>query len=100
MSLDLKKIHETRNDLLKEIKHNDLMSKKDKKTCRALSYFESFLLFISAVSGYVSSYPYASLAEILIGITSSAVELKIFVLSAGIKKYNSVNKKKRKIMIK
>ena len=30
----LKKINERRNYLLKEIKHNDLMSEKYKKTCK------------------------------------------------------------------
>ena len=30
----IKKIDETRNYLLKEIKHNDLTSKKHKETCR------------------------------------------------------------------
>ena len=30
------------------------MSKKVKKTCKALNYFQNFLLFISGVRGYVS----------------------------------------------
>ena len=47
----LKKFDETRNNLLEEIKHNELISKKHKKRCRALYYFEHFLIFVSAVSG-------------------------------------------------
>ena len=34
----LKKLDETRNCLLHEIKHNDLMSEKCKKTCKYLNY--------------------------------------------------------------
>ena len=34
----LKKIDERRNYLLDEIKHNDLMTEKHKKLCRALNY--------------------------------------------------------------
>ena len=37
LSLDLK-IGETRNDLLEEIKHKDLMSQKHIKTCKYLNY--------------------------------------------------------------
>ena len=33
----LRKIDQTRNYLLDEIKHNDLMSKKCKKTCKYLN---------------------------------------------------------------
>ena len=49
----LKKIHETRNYLLEKVKHNDLTSEKHKKVCKALNYFEHFLIFISAISGCV-----------------------------------------------
>ena len=49
-SLDFSlKIDEKKNDLLEEIKHNELMSKKHKKVCRALNYFEHFT-FVSIVS--------------------------------------------------
>ena len=39
----LKKIDETRNNLLEDIKHNDLMSEKYKKTCKYLNYVEHLL---------------------------------------------------------
>ena len=39
---------------------------------------------------------FASLVGIPIGITSYATGLKIFVITAGIKKYKSILKKKRK----
>ena len=39
----LRKIDETRNYVLDEIKHNDLMSEKYKKTCKDLDYVENCL---------------------------------------------------------
>ena len=47
----LEKIDETRNYLLEEIKHNDLMSEKYKKTCTYLNYVEHFLNLASTVTG-------------------------------------------------
>ena len=72
------------------------MNKKHKKVCRVLNYIEYSLILISTVTGCVSISAFASLAGTLIGITSSAVELKICVLTAGIKKYKSIIKKKKK----
>ena len=59
LSLDLKKIDETRNYLLDEIKHNDLMSEKYKKTCKYLNYVEHFLILVSTVTGCVSISAFA-----------------------------------------
>ena len=39
---------------------------------------------------------FASLISISIGITSSAIGLKIYAITAGIKKYKSIIKKKKK----
>ena len=70
------------------------MSEKHKKMCRVLNYFKHFLFFISVVSG-VSISAFASLAGIPVGIGSSAVGLKICGITAGIKKYKLIIKKKR-----
>ena len=85
-SLDfrLKKTNELRNYLLEEIKHNDLMSEKHKKMCRALNYFEHSFVFISSVSGCVSASAFASLVAVPVDIPSSAVRLKICAITAGI----------------
>ena len=74
-SLDfgLKKIHETRYYLLEEIKRNNLKSEKHKKCVNCFEHF----IFISTVSGCVSVSVFASLVAVLVGITSSAVGLKI-----------------------
>ena len=60
------------------------MSGNHKKVCRALNYFEYFLVFVSAVSGCVSITVFASLAGVPVGIANSAVGLKICALTAGI----------------
>ena len=67
----LRKINETRNYLLDEIKHNGLMSDKYKKTCRYLNYVEHLLILISTITGCVSIYAFGSLVDILVAITSS-----------------------------
>ena len=83
--------------LLEQIKHNDFMSKKHKKTCRYLNYFEYLLILTSAVTGCVSiSSGFILLIDIPVGIKNSAVQLKICVITSGIKKYQSVIKKNSK----
>ena len=72
------------------------MSKKHKKTCRNVNFFENSLLFIFAVPCCVTVSGFASLVFIPIGITSSAVELKIQAITAETKKYKSIIKKKKK----
>ena len=82
-----KKVDETRNYLLDEIKHNDLMSQKYKKTCNYLNYVEHLLILASTTTGCVSISAFASLGCVPVGITSSAVGIKICAITAGIKKY-------------
>ena len=72
------------------------MSKKHKKVCGVLNYIEDLLILASGVTGCVSISAFASLVCISEGITSSPVRLKICVTAAGIKKYNSIIKKKKK----
>ena len=92
----LNKIHEARNYLLDEIKHNYLMSEKYKKACKFLNHVEHCLILDSAVTGCVSISVFALLVCVSIGIASSAVGLKISATTAGIKKYNSIIKKKKR----
>ena len=49
----LRKIDETRNYLLEEIKHNDLMSEKYKKTCKYSNYVEHLLILASIITSCV-----------------------------------------------
>ena len=73
----LKNIHETRNYFLEEIKQNELMSKQHKKVCTTLSYIEHFLVLASTITACISISAFASLLGIPIGITGSAIGLKI-----------------------
>ena len=90
----LRKIYKIRNYLLDEIKHNDLMSEKYKKTCKYLNYVEHLLILASRVTSCVSIS--ASLVCVLVGITSSVVGIKICEIIVGVKKYKSITKKKKK----
>ena len=92
----LKNLNETRNYLIEEINQNQLISKKHKKVCATLNYIKHFLILGSTVTGSVSISVFASLVGIPIGITSSAIGLKIFVITAAIKKYKLKIKKKKK----
>ena len=72
------------------------MSKKHKKVCRVLNYIEHLLIVISTITRCVSVSTFASLVGISIGITSSAIGLKVCVTTSGVKKHNSKIKEKRK----
>ena len=80
----LKKINETRNYLWDEIKHNDLMSKKYKKTWKYLNHVEHLLILVSTITGYISISAFCSLVCVPVGIMSFVVGIKIFAISAGI----------------
>ena len=91
----LKNIDETRKCFIEEINRNELMSKKHKKVCLTLNYIEHFILG-STIIGCVSISAFASVFDIPIGITSSAIGLKICAITAGIKKYKSIIMEKKK----
>ena len=92
----LRKIGETRNYLLKKQNIMNLMSKKDKKTCQYLNYVENWLILSSTITACVLASAFTSLVCVLVGIMSSAVDITICAITAGIKKYKSIIKKKKK----
>ena len=92
----LKNIEEIKIYLIKEKDQNRLTSNKHKKVCMTLNYIEHFIL-ASAVTRYILISAFTSLLGISIGITSSATGLKIYTITARIKKLKS---KRRKSMIK
>ena len=61
-----------------------------------MNYTDYLLIVISIITVCISISAFASLVSILIGITSSAIGLKICATTAGIKKYYSIIKKKKK----
>ena len=72
------------------------MSKKYKKTFKYINYIEHLLILASRISGCISISAFASLVYVPVGITSSAVGIKISAITAGIKKYKSIIKKEEK----
>ena len=64
--------------------------------CGVLIYTEQLLILVSTVTRCVPIPAFASLVGIPVGITSSAVGLNICLVTARIKKYKSIIKKKKK----
>ena len=60
------------------------------------NYIEKFFILISAITGCISISAYASLLDILIGVTSSARGLKTCTIATGITKYKPIISKKEK----
>ena len=75
------------------------MSKKHKKVCATVNYIEYLLILAFTITGCISISASASLADIPIGITSSAIRLKICAITAAIKNYKSIIKKKKHVKI-
>ena len=73
-----------------------MISNKQKKVCKTLNNIEHFLVLPSAVTRCVSISAFISLLGILTGITSSAIELKICAKATRIKKFKSINEKRKK----
>ena len=92
--LRFRKIDELIN--LDAVKHNDLMSEKHKKTGKYLNYVEHLIILVSTVTDCVSISAFASLVWVHVGITSSAIGIKICATTGEIKKYKSIIKKKKK----
>ena len=65
-----------------------------------LNYIEHLLILASVVSGCVSISVFASLVGISIEITISAVGLKIYAITARIKKYKSIIKENKNKPVK
>ena len=92
----MKKIGQIRKYLIEEINQNELMSKEHKKVCRVLNYIEHSLIAICTITGCVSISAFTSLVGIPIRISSFTIGLKICAITAAIKTYKSIVKKKRK----
>ena len=78
--------------LIKEIDQIELISTNYKKVYKGLNYNKHLLILFSTVTGYFSIFAVASSVGIPIGITRSAIGLKICVINAAIQKYKSIVK--------
>ena len=90
----LKNIDKIKNYFIKENNQNELVSDKRQKVCAVLNYIEHLLFLVSATTVCVSNYVFVCLVGIPVGITSSTLRLKICSITAGIKNYKSIIKKK------
>ena len=72
------------------------MSKKHKMVSTGLNYIDHFLILASRITGCVSISVFASSVGIPIGITSSAIGLKVCANTASIRKYKLIIKYKIK----
>ena len=59
------------------------MSKKHNKVCTTVNYIEHLLILGSTITGCVSISVFASLVGIPLGITSSAIRLKVCTITAA-----------------
>ena len=91
----LKNIYKTKNYFFEEIEKNEFMIKKHKKVCTILNYIEHFLILDSIITGCISISVFAYLLDIPIGNTSSAIELEICAITAGIKNISQQLGKKK-----
>ena len=74
----LTKIDETRNYVLDEIKHNDLLGEKYRNmTCKYSNHVKHLLILGSTITDRVSVSALASLICVLVGILRSTVVIKL-----------------------
>ena len=71
------------------------MNEKYEKTCKYLNFVNDLLILASTGTICVSFSVFASLVCLLVVITSLVVGIKLFAMTAGIKKYKSIIKKKK-----
>ena len=72
------------------------MNRKHEKVYKTLNHIGHFLILATTITRCISISAFASLLGIPIEITSSAIGLKIFSITAGTKKCKSIIKKKKK----
>ena len=63
------------------------------KVCATLNYIEHFVFLGSTTTGCISFSAFASFVGIPVGITSSAIRLKICATTVAIKRYKLIIKK-------
>ena len=70
------------------------MSRNLKKVCITLNYIEYFCILVSTITGCISISDFAPLIGVPIEIASFAIGLNICAITAGVKRYRSIIKKK------
>ena len=91
-----RKIKKKNNYFIKVIDQIELLSNKNKKVCTTLNYIEHFLTLAFAVTVCISISAFASLVYISMRTMSYTIGVSICAITARIKKYESIIKKKKK----
>ena len=73
------------------------MSKKHKEVCKVWNYIVHSLIVNSTITECFSISDFSSLGGVSIGVTSAAIGLKIYVITARNKKYKSRKEEKEKM---
>ena len=76
------------------------MNRKDINVCATINYVEHFHILAPKIIVSILISAFSPLIGIHIGIMNSVIGLKICATAAGIKKYKSIIKRKKKSMIK
>ena len=92
-----KKLDETRNYLLDEINHNDLISEKYKKIFKYLNCIEHLLILVSAVAVYVSISAFSSLFCVPVGVMRSAAGMTLCEITTASKIISQLSRKKKEV---
>ena len=66
------------------------------KFCTTLNFIEHIFILASTITGCLSISAFTSIVGIPLEITSSSIGSKICAITAGIKEYKSIIKKKKK----
>ena len=61
-----------------------------------MNYIEHLLILISTITGCLSILAFAFVVGMSIGITTSTIAVKICVITTGIKRCKTINKRKKK----
>ena len=76
LNFRFRKIDETRINFSEQIKQDYLVSKSLKKIRNVLNSIKHLTILVSAYTGLVTCFAFASLVDISLGIATSKVELK------------------------
>ena len=79
---------------MRQIKQTHLMSKMQEKVCMTLNHIGNLITLLSTITKCVSISVFATLLGVPKSITTSEKILNICAITAAIKKYQSIIKKK------
>ena len=92
----LNKISKIEDYFITEIKERELVSKKPSKYISFFDYFDKSIIVLSITSGSVSIASFATVIDVVIGITSASLTLAFSLCTGLVKKISKATKNKKK----